>query len=86
MQIEHEERYDQFMDTVKLSLLMWRKAGKFDFAKIAEKLGSSERTVRRRFQSPETLTLEELYAWCELYDKDPVELLCVAAKEARKKA
>lgn len=75
MKIEHEERYDRFMDAVKLNFIMWRRSGRYDFSEISEKLDISERTARRRFNSPETLTLGELFAWCELYEKDPVELL-----------
>ncbi len=84
MQIEETERYDRFMDTVKLHLILWRRSGRSDFPEIAEKLGISERTVRRRINSPETMTLGELFAWCELYGKDPTELLASAAQEARR--
>ena len=82
MQIENTERYDRFMDAVKLSFLLWRRSGAKDITEIARKLGMSERTARRRFQSPETLTLGELFAWCELYGKDPMELLQTAFTEA----
>ena len=84
MQIRHPQQYDRFMDTIKLTLILWRQQGTADFAQIAEKLGISERTARRRFQSPETLTLAELYAWCELCGKDPGELVQRAFREAGK--
>lgn len=84
MKILHEERYDRFMDAVKLSFIMWRRSGKYDFSEISAKLGISERTVRRRFNAPETLTLGELFAWCELYEKDPVELLQRAFSEGKR--
>ena len=82
MQIEHQERYDRFMDAVKLSLILWRRSSDGDLSEIAEKLGISERTVRRRFHSPETLTLGELFAWCEVCGKDALELLQTALREA----
>ena len=82
MQIHDQERYDRFMDTIKLSLILWRRSGNSDFSEIAEKLGISERTVRRRFQSPETLTLGELFAWCEISGKDALALLQTAFREA----
>lgn len=83
MKIEHSEKYDRFMDAVRLSLLVWRDRGGRDFSQLCDKLDMSERTVRRRFQHPETLTLAELYAWCELYGKDPCELLLQAFEASK---
>lgn len=84
MKIEHPEKYDRFMDAVRLSLLVWRDRGGRDFSQLCDKLDMSERTVRRRFQHPETLTLAELYAWCELYGKDPCELLLQAFEASKR--
>ena len=50
----------------------------------AAKLETSERTARRRFKYTETITLGELFAFCELYDKDPAELLKQAASASAK--
>ncbi len=80
--IDHLESYDRFVDAIKLNLIMWRRNGNQDLSDISKKLGISERTVRRRFNNPGTLTLEELYAWCELYDKDPCEVLQGAFEDA----
>lgn len=82
MQIENRERYDRFMDAVKLILILWRRSGNGDLSEIAAKLDISERTVRRRFHSPETLTLGELFVWCESCGKDLSELLLAACREA----
>ncbi len=72
---DHPEHYDSFIDAVKINLIRWRKKSEPDFPEIAEKLGISERTARRRYRSPETLTLQEFYLWCELYKKDPYKIL-----------
>ncbi|MBR7038449.1 MAG: hypothetical protein IKI21_04305 [Oscillospiraceae bacterium] len=82
MTINDTEKYDRFVDAVKLCLIRWRDGGIRDFAVIAKKLGISERTARRRFNTPGTLTLDELYAWCELYGKDPAAVLLQAFAEA----
>ena len=82
MQINDEERYDRFMDTVKLNLLVWKHAAKHDYSEIAAKLETFERTARRRFKYTDTITLGELFAFCELYGKDPTELLRQAAAAA----
>ncbi len=84
MKFEHPERHDRFIDTIKLQLILWRKNSGKNFDEISEKLDISERTARRRFNIPGTLTLDELYAWCELYDKDPCEVLYTAFSEAKK--
>ncbi len=84
MKIEDRESYDRFVDAIKLNLIMWRRSGAKDFSEISEKLDISERTVRRRYNTPGTLTLEELYAWCELYGKDPSEVLRGALLEAKR--
>lgn len=84
MQIKNEERYDRFMDTIKLNLLVWKRAARHDYGEIAAKLETSERTARRRFKYTETITLGELFAFCELYDKDPTELLKQAASASAK--
>ena len=83
MNIQHPARFDQFMDSIRLNLMLWRRAGRYDFNEVAEKLGTSERTARRRFKHPETMTLGELYAWCELYGKDPADVLRHIAAEAK---
>lgn len=75
MKIVYKERYDRFMDAVKLNLILWRRTEGHDLPEIAQKLGVSERTARRRIKYPETLTLGELFAWCELYGKAPTEML-----------
>ncbi len=84
MKIVHQENYDKFIDAIRLNLIVWREMGGKGFDEVCEKLGISERTVRRRYRCPETLTLEELYAWCELYDKDPCEVLMKAFEAAGK--
>lgn len=84
MKIEDRESYDRFVDAIKLNLIMWRRSGAKDFSEISEKLDISERTVRRRYNTPGTLTLEELYAWCELYGKDPSEVLRGAFHDAKR--
>ncbi|MDE5563518.1 MAG: hypothetical protein K2I93_00040 [Oscillospiraceae bacterium] len=84
MKFEHPERHDRFIDTIKFHLILWRRNSGKDFGEISKKLGISERTARRRFNIPGTLTLDELYAWCELYDKDPCEVLYNAFSEAKK--
>ena len=81
--IDHLESYDRFVDAIKLNLIMWRRNGNQDLSDISKKLAISERTVRRRFNTPGTLTLEELYAWCELYEKDPCEVLQGAFETSR---
>lgn len=70
-----QEQYDRFIDAVKLSLILWRRSGNGDFSEVSQKLGISERTVRRRYNDPGSLTLQEFFAWCELYGKEPTELL-----------
>ncbi|MBQ8928448.1 MAG: hypothetical protein IJ055_09300 [Oscillospiraceae bacterium] len=82
MQIEHMQAYDRFLDAIRLQLIVWRETEHRDFEEIAEKLGISARTARRRFKHPETLTLGELYAWCELYGKDAAALLAAALSGA----
>lgn len=82
--ISHPEQYDCFIDAIKLSLIMWRRNGTSDFKKIADKLNISERTARRRYHMPGTLTLQEFFAWCELYGKDPSEQLLLALTKAKK--
>ncbi len=84
MKIEDRESYDKFVDAIKLNLIMWRRSGAKDFSEISQKLDISERTVRRRYNTPGTLTLEELYAWCELYGKDLSEVLRGAFQNAKK--
>lgn len=74
-EIDAQARYERFIDTIRLSLILWRRSGEGDLADVARKLGISERTARRRYKSPGTLTLEEFFAWCELYGKEPNELL-----------
>lgn len=73
--IEAQAQYEHFIDAIKLSLILWRRTGDGDFAEVARKLGISERTARRRYNMPGTLTLQEFFAWCELYGKEPAELL-----------
>ena len=73
--INDPEQYDRFIDAVRLSLIVWRRSGNGDFSEVSRKLGISERTVRRRFNDPGTLTLQEFFAWCELYGKEPTGLL-----------
>lgn len=82
MQIEDENAFRRFMDTIKVNLLMWRRGGEVSLEEISEKLGVSVRTVRRRCNSPEHMTLGEYFAWCELYGKDPAELLRQAANHS----
>ncbi len=84
MKIDDQERFDRFIDAIRLHLIVWRETGGSGFAELCDKLEISERTVRRRYRSPETLTLEELYAWCELYGKDPCEVLLRAFEAAKK--
>ncbi len=84
MKIEHRDNYDRFIDAIRLNLIVWREMGGKGFAEVCEKLEMSERTVRRRYRSPESLTLEEFYAWCELYGKDPCEVLLKAFEAAQK--
>ena len=82
--INHPEQYDRFIDAVKLCLIMWRRNGASDFREIADKLGISERTARRRYNMPGTLTLQEFFAWCELYGKESSEQLLLALTEVKK--
>lgn len=83
MQIEQLAQYDRFMDAIRLQLIVWREQQGGSFDTLCEKLDMSERTVRRRFRHPETLTLEEFFAWCELYGKDPAEILADAFRAAK---
>ena len=83
MQIENEAEFRRFIDTIKVNLLVWRRTGDLSLEDIAEKFGTSVRTVRRRSNSPETMTLGELFAWCELYGKDPEELLKQASRATK---
>lgn len=85
MEIREQERYDRFMDTIKLNLIVWKRAADYDYGDIAQKLGTSERTARRRIKYIETMTLGELFAVCELYDKNPAELLRQASGSAPEK-
>jgi hypothetical protein len=82
MQINEQDRYDRFMDTVKLNLIVWKRNARHDYSEIAQKLETSDRTARRRFKYTDTMTLGELFAICELYGKDPVELLKQASAAA----
>ncbi len=84
MKIDNQERFDRFIDAIRLNLIVWRDKGGIGFAELCNKLEISERTLRRRYRSPETLTLEELYAWCELYGKDPCEVLLKAFEASKK--
>ncbi len=84
MQINDQEQYDRFIDTIKLNLIVWKRSAKKDYSEIAQKLETSDRTARRRFKYPDTMTLGELFAVCELYGKDPAEVLRQAANESRK--
>ncbi len=84
MQINNSQAFDRFLDAVRLQLIVWRETGNRDFDEIAEKLGISSRTARRRFRQPESLTLGELYAWCELYGKEASTLLAQALGESMK--
>ncbi len=84
MQIENQTEFRRFIDTIKINLLVWRRTGDLSLEEIAEKLGTSVRTVRRRSNSPETMTLEELFAWCELYGKDPEALLIQASHAVKR--
>ncbi len=83
MKIDHREKYDRFIDAIRLNLIVWREMGGKGFDDICRKLGISERTARRRYRHPESLTLAEFYAWCELYGKDPCEMLVKAFAEMR---
>lgn len=82
MHVNQEEHYIRFMDTIKLTLLLWRDTNRKEMSALAKKLCISERTLHRRFREPQTITLDELYAWCEFYGKDPAELLRSAINEA----
>ena len=82
MQINEQERYDRFMDTIKLNLIVWKHNARHDYSEIARKLETSDRTARRRFKYTDTMTLGELFAICELYEKDPAELLKQASATA----
>ena len=84
MQIEDPERFDSFMDTIKLNLIVWKRNVRNDYSEIAQKLETSERTARRRFKHIDTMTLGELFAVCEFYGKDAAELLRQAAEAAKK--
>ena len=79
-QFNHPEQFDSFIDAIKLNLILWREKNALDFPEIAQKLDISERTARRRYKNPETMTLEEFYLWCELYGKDPCQILQSAVK------
>jgi len=80
--INHPEKFDKFIDDVKFNMILWREKNAPDFPEIAQKLGISERTARRRYKHPETLTLEEFYLWCELYEKEASQILLSALKHA----
>lgn len=84
MKIQNQEGYDKFIDAIRLNLIVWREMGGKGFTELCEKLEISERTVRRRYRNPETLTLEELFAWCELYDKNPIDVLSQAFESSKK--
>ena len=81
MHVNQEEHYIRFMDTIKLTLLLWRDTNRKEMSALAKKLCISERTLHRRFREPQTITLDELYAWCEFYGKDPAELLRSASRQ-----
>ncbi len=80
MKIENMESYEKFIDTIRLNLIVWREMEGKGFPELCEKMEISERTVRRRYRNPETLTLEELFAWCELYGKNPFDVIRQAAE------
>lgn len=80
MKIENKEGYEKFIDAIRLNLIVWREMGGKGFPELCEKMEVSERTVRRRYRNPETLTLEEFFAWCELYEKDPSDVIRQAAE------
>lgn len=84
MNIECPEQYDRFMDSIRLALLVWRDRGGRDFSRLCDKLEMSERTVRRRFRNPETMTLAELYAWCELHGEDACDVLVRALQSSKR--
>ncbi|MCR5718485.1 MAG: helix-turn-helix transcriptional regulator [Oscillospiraceae bacterium] len=83
MKTDRPEHYDCFLDSVRLHMMLWRRETKLDNAHLAEKMGISERTVRQRFRHPDTMTLAELYGFCELFGKEPSEALHFIASEAK---
>lgn len=82
MKIENVKGYEKFIDAIRLNLIVWREMSGKGFPELCEKMEVSERTVRRRYRNPETLTLEEFFAWCELYEKNPIDVLRQAAESA----